>query len=219
MHEAELLRSRQAVIGEMADVPAKARLWIGIAQTGRAGHGTWRKQTEQLWAGPAAADLAAGPRLKIAVQHRARRPPKRRLRGKAIDHRHVLEDVAHAITVAFTVPLVQYARQALSVRLRVPGTNQTSRDLGGCASHRFRLDRVAAEEIYLLQLGEQSRARVAARDTLHLVDGQILTRIQPIRIEIRAAVKMAGNEKNIAANTLAAGALEPIGVTPLPHPA
>src|SRR6202158_6376048 len=205
MDKPELVRSRQAVIGEMADVPAKGRLWIGIAQTGRAGHGTWRKQIEQLWACPAAADLAAGPRLEIAVQHRARRPPKRRLRGKAIDHRHVLEDVAHAITVAFTVPLVQYARQALRVRLRVPGTNQTSRDLGGWASHRLRIERVAAEEIYLLQLGEQSRARVAARDALHLVDGQILTRIQPIRIELRAAVKMAGDEKHMGAHILVTG--------------
>ena len=211
VNEAELLRSRQAIIGEMADVLPEAGVRIRIAQTDGGGHGARRKQAEQPWACPAAANLAAGARLKITVEHRGRRPTKGRLRRKAIDHRHVLEDMAHAVTVAFTVPLVQHPRQPLRIRLGVPGADETSRDLGRRAAHRFGVERVAAEEIDLFELREQSRTGVAARRALHLVDGQKLARVQPIRIELGAVVEMAGDEENVASDTLAAGRFEPVG--------
>src|SRR2546426_9870148 len=92
VNEAELLRSRQAIIGEMADVLPEAGVRIRIARTGGDGHGARRKQAEQPWACPAAANLATGARLKITVEHRGRRPTKGRLRRKAIDHRHVFEN-------------------------------------------------------------------------------------------------------------------------------
>ena len=113
------------------------------------------------------------------------------------------------------MPLVQHARQPLRIRGRVPGTDETSHDLGGRAPHRLRIERIAAEQINLFQPREQSRAGVAAGDALHLVDGQKLARVEPIRIKLGAAVKMAGNEKNVAAHTLAASRLEPIGTTAL----
>ena len=129
----------------MADVLPEAGVRIRIARTGGGRHGARRKQAEQPWACPAAANLAAGARLKITVEHRGRRPTKGRLRRKAIDDRHVFENLAHAITVAFAVSLVQLPRQPFCVGRRMPGTDKTPRDLGRCAPERLRLQSVAAE--------------------------------------------------------------------------
>src|SRR5881296_3038265 len=129
----------------MADVLPEADVRIRITRTRSDGHGARRKQAEQLRACPPATNLAAGARLKIVVERRGRRRPQGCLRRKAIDHRHVFEDVAHAITVAFTVPLVQRAHEPLDIGLRVPRTDQTSPDLTGSAPERLRLQSVAAE--------------------------------------------------------------------------
>src|SRR5207247_6685324 len=99
MHEVELLSCRQAIVGEVADIPPETSARIRIAQAARDRHRTWRERSEQLRACPPAADLAAGTRLKIAVQHRASHRAEWRLGRKTINHRHVFEDEKHPIPV------------------------------------------------------------------------------------------------------------------------
>src|SRR6266566_9306162 len=97
----------------------------------------------------------------------------------------------------------------------MPGTDKASRDLGRCAPERLRLQGSAAEKIDFLQLREQAGTRVAARRALHLLDGQRLARIQPIRVKLGAVIEVPGDEKNVAADVLAAGRCQPIGATAL----
>src|SRR5207302_1182931 len=128
----------------------------------------------------AAADFAGSGRLKVATQEGGSRRSQRRNRRKAIDHRDVLEDETHAISAAFAVSRAQGAGQALGVSPRISGADQTAPDLGGSALERLRIHRVAAEKVNLLQLRKQSRTRVAARDSFHFRDRQILTNLQLI---------------------------------------
>ena len=74
---------------------------------------------------------------------------------------------------------------------------------------------IAAEKIDFLQLREQAGTRVAARGALHLLDGQRLANIQPIRVKLGAVIEMTRDEKNIAADILAASRCQPIGATAL----
>src|SRR6266446_1620327 len=120
------------------------------------------KLIEQFGACTAAADFAGSGSLEVATQEGGGRRSERRNRRKAIEHRDVLEDEAHAISTAFAVPRAQGARQALGVGPRISGADQAAPDLGGSALERLRIHRVAAEKINFLQLGEQSRTRVAA---------------------------------------------------------
>ena len=215
MDKVELLRRRQAIVGEMTDVAPEGRVRIRILQTGADGHGARRKKAEQLRTCAAGADLATRGRLKIAIEDGCRRRPQRRFRGKAIDDRNVLEDSAHPVAIAFAVPFVQHEGQALGVRRRVSGTDQTPLDLGRRTAHRFRVQRVAAEEIDLLQLREQSGARVAAGGPLHLVDGQKLARVQPVRVKLVAAIEVAGDDQQVAVDAFAARRGQPIRATAL----
>ena len=86
----------------------------------------------------------------------------------------------------------------------MPGANEAARDFRGRAAHRFRVERIAAEEIDFLQLREQSRARIAARDALELVHGQRFADIEPVGVELGAAVEVAGDDERVALHALAA---------------
>src|ERR1700694_431293 len=146
----------------MANILPIRRSRVRIAQPADYSQRVTGKLIKQLGAYAAAADLPGSGRLEVAVQEKGGRRSERRNGRKAIDRRHVLEDEAHAISTAFAVPRAQCARQAVGVGPRVPRADETAPDLGGRAPERFRIQRVAAEEINLLQLREQSRTRVAA---------------------------------------------------------
>ncbi len=163
----------------------------------------------------AAADLPAPARSKVTAQHRRGRRSDRRLGREAVDHRHILEDETHAIATALAVTRAQRPGKPLGVRSRVSGANQASFDLRRRALERFGIQRVAAEEIDLLELREQSRARIAARGTLQLVRGQELVRPQSIGIEFVVAVIVTGDDQHVAADFLLAGRRQPIGPSPL----
>ena len=109
----------------------------------------------------------------------------------------------------------QRLRQLLRVGRRMAAANEAARDFGGRAFHRFRIERVATEEVDLLQLREQSRARVTARNALHFVDRQRFPDVQPIRIELVAVIEMPRDEQDVAADALAAGRRQPIGASVL----
>src|SRR5258708_31711408 len=131
----------------------------------------------------AAADLAAPARSKVTAEHRGGRRSDGRLRREAVDHRHILEDETHAIATALAVTRAQRTGEPLGIGSRVSGASQTSFDLPRRALERLGIQRVAAEEIDLLELREQSRAGIAARGALQLVRGQELVRPQSIGIE------------------------------------
>src|SRR5207248_9040324 len=120
-----------------------------------------------------------------------------------------LEDEPHAIATAFTVTHAQCAGQPLGLRPRVPGADQTSPDLGGRAPARSRIQRVAAEKIDLLQLRKQSGTRIAARDALHLGNGEEFARLAPTRQEVVPADAVAGDDEDITSDSLAARRLQP----------
>ena len=104
---------------------------------------------------------------------------------------------------------------ALGLGRRVPGADQAAPDFGGRARDGFRVQRVAAEKVDLLQLREQSGTGVAAGGALHLGDRQGFARAQPIRVELGPVVEMAGDDEQVAANALPAGRGEPIGAAAL----
>ncbi|TMH58610.1 MAG: hypothetical protein E6H53_10410 [Betaproteobacteria bacterium] len=215
MDEVELLRRRQAIIGEMADIAPQSSARIGIGQAAGERHRARCERGEQLRARPTAADLAAGTRLKISVQHRARGRPEGRLRRKTVDDGHILEDETHAIAIALAMALAQHLRHSFRIGRRITGTNETSRDFAGRAPDRLRLQGVAAEQIDFLQLRKQSGTRVAARGAFQLVGGQRLACAQPVRIKLGAVVEMTGNEKNVTTHVLAAGRRQPVGAAAL----
>ncbi len=161
--ERELLRDRQPIVGEMADVGAEARMRIDVGEPARHRHAGGREETDELAAHLAGRDFIRGRRLEVALQQRPGGAPERGLRREAVEHRHVLEDVAHPVAVALAVPLAQQPREPLGVGGRLARAHEAARDLRRCAAHGFRVERVAAEEIDLLQLREHARARIAAR--------------------------------------------------------
>ena len=213
--ECELPCRRQAVVREMARIlPIRCQGFL-VAHTASHGHGSRREEIEERRADAAAAELGGGARLDIAVENGCRCGSQRGLAGKAVDHRHVLEDGAHAIAVALRMQLVQLAHQTLGLGGRATGSREAAPDFGGCALPRAGVQRVAAEQVHLLQLREESRARVTARDALHLVDGQALARVEAVRVELAAVVEVAGDDQNVALNPLAARRCQPIGAAAL----
>src|SRR5437016_2164504 len=98
----------------------------------------------------APADFGTRGRLKVAAQGACRGWPDRGTRGKAINYRHVRENSAHAIPVAFTVALIQNARQMLGIRLRMSRAHKAAHDLGCGAVGCFRVQGIATEEIDFL---------------------------------------------------------------------
>ena len=60
---------------------------------------------------------------------RPRRASERRLRGKAVEHRHVLEHLAQPVAVALAVAFIQRRGQAFGVSRRMAGAAQAACDL------------------------------------------------------------------------------------------
>src|SRR5438105_1704887 len=98
--------------------------------------------------------------------------------------------------------LVQQLRQSLRIGQRVPRAHEAARNLRRSAAQRLVVERVATEEIDLFELREQARAGVAARDALQLVDRQVFTRVDAIRIELRAVVEVTRDQQDVAAHAL-----------------
>ena len=95
--------------------------------------------TEQAAAGAAAADSRRAGRLEVAARARsAAVGPERRHRREAVDHRHVLEDQAHAVAAALAVAPHPTARASRSASARrVPSRTRLrtiSADALCCAS-------------------------------------------------------------------------------------
>ncbi len=216
MQEVEPRRRRRARIPEAADVVAKARTRIAGGQAGHRRHVAGRELREEARAGPAAADLGRTRRLEIAFEQRPCAASKRRLRRKAVEHRHVLEHVPHPVAIALAMAVGEHLRDTRRVVGRVAGAQQAARDLRRCAAHGFRVQRVAAEEIDLLQLREQARARVAAGGALEFLDRQEFARVEPVRVELGAAVEVTGYEQHVARHAGAARRTEPIGAARAP---
>ena len=100
---------------------------------------------------------------------------------------------------------VQRARDPARIRRRVAGANEAAPDLRCHPLVGFGIERVASEEIDLLQLREQPGTGIAAGRPFQLGDRQRLAGRDLIRIEIGASVEMAGNDQDIATNVLPAG--------------
>ena len=215
MDERELLRRQEPVVGERADVLPVRGLRI------RGDHATRRHQrvsaelVEEPRAHPARADVAGASRLEVAVQQRAGDRADGRGRGEAVDHRHPGEDEPHPVPAALAVAHAQLARDPCRLFRRVPGSHEAALDLAGRALRRLGIERVAAEQVDLVELREQSRARIAARDALHLGDRQVLAHRDLVGEEHLAAVVVAGDDEDVAAQAGAARRLEPVRPVPL----
>src|SRR5437763_1104564 len=91
------------------------------------------------------------------------------------------------------------------------GANERPADLGGSALGSRTVQRVAAEQVDLLQVREQSGARAGAGDPLHLLDRKRLALVEPVGVELGAGVEVAGNDEDVATDAGAARRSEPIG--------
>jgi hypothetical protein len=215
VHEIELLLGRQPIVHQMADVSAIRGLHVGIRRAACRRHRYRREEAQQLGARPTARNLARTAGLKVTLEDRPCGTPERRLRGEAVDDRDVLEDLAHPIAIRLRVTLAQDLREAFRVRRRMTRPNQRPDDLGRCALRGFRVQRVAAEEVNLLELREETRTGIAARRPLHLLDGQRFTGIYAVGVELVPAVEMPRNQQDIATDALPARGGEPIRATSL----
>jgi hypothetical protein len=72
----------------------------------------------------------------------------------------------------------------------------------------------AAEEVDLLQVLEEPRARIAARRALENVHGKRLVVLQARRVELGSG-EVARDEQDVAAHALAAGRAQPITIAVL----
>ena len=153
--------------------------------------------------------------LEVTAQDRCRRGTQRCHRREPVDRRHVLEDEAHAVLGAFRVPRGERACGAIGVDARHSRALQAATHLARHARVRLRVERVAAEEVDLLQLREESRARAVARHALELVDGQVLARLGAVGEELVAAIVVAGDDERVALHPRAACRFEPVGAAVL----
>ena len=211
--KSSFLRRRQPVVDELAGLAPIDGARIRFAQATDGDHGLGGEVAEEPGTRAAAADLRQRRRLQVAAEQSRCGGSQRGDRREPIDDRHIREDPAHAIAAAFAVALIEGAREALGLRLRVSGADQAAPDFGRHALDRVRIQRVAPEEIDLLQLREQPGTGVAAGNALHLGDRQELAGSHLVRIELGAAVEMAGDDEHVAANALPAGRGQPIGTT------
>jgi hypothetical protein len=76
---------------------------------------------------------------------------------------------------------------------------------------RVGVEALAAEEVYLLQLREQVRARGAAGSALQLVDLEVLVLLQTVGIERVAGVEVSGDDQRVALDFLLARRPQPVG--------
>ena len=148
----------------------------------------------------AAVVLAA---VALTVEERSGGGPDGCHRREPVERGDVHEDLLHPVARALRVPRAQEPRKTVGLRTRMPGAHEAASDLGGRALARLGVEGIAAEEIDLLGLREETGTRVAARDALHLVDGQEFLRLGPIREELVAAVVVARDDQHVAADVLA----------------
>jgi hypothetical protein len=179
-----------AVVVEAADLLAEIRVGLVVAQAGGGDHAAGPEEAQELGARVAAAHGLVDAAGEVVLQHRAGDASQRRERREAVDHRHVGEEPAHVVAAGFRIALAQHACEALRLLGRAPRAHQAACDLGGSHVRGRGIQRVAAEEVDLLQVREEVGTGVAARDALHLVDGQRLARVDAIGIELVAAVEM-----------------------------
>ena len=203
--KASLLRIRGPIVGEAAHVAAEARVRIGIGQAGDGDHRAGPEQLQQRRARAAARDLALRCRLEIALEQRPGGAAERRLRRKAVEHRHVLEHMAQAVAIALAVALAQQRGCALGIGLRMARAHEAANDLGRCDVARVGLQGVAPEQVHLLELREQAVAGRAARGVLHFMDGQEFAVVEAVGVELGAVVEVAGDDQHVATHAAPAG--------------
>jgi len=103
-----------------------------------------------------------------------------------------------------------YSR-ALRVARDACERREAAQHLARRRAHGLRVQRVAAHEVDLLELREKTGARFAARDALHLLDGQGFPIVEAIGVELRAAVEVSGDQEHVASHALLARAPQPVG--------
>ena len=128
--ERELVRRRQPIVDELADLAPMRGARIRVGQAADRDHVLRGKVAEEARTRAARADVGNRRRMEVTAEKVRRRGPQRRDRRKAVDDGHVRENPAHAIAAAFAVQLIQRAREAPSVLRLVPGAHQASPDLG-----------------------------------------------------------------------------------------
>jgi len=87
---------------------------------------------------------------------------------------------------------------------------QAARDFARRAVARLRLQRVAAEQVHLFELREQSFGRCAARRLLQLMHGQELTVVEAVGVELGAVVEVTRNDERIADHATAPRCAQPV---------
>ncbi len=215
VNEVDLAGQRQAVVGEAAHVAPRVGLRVPV------GHARGRRQREgreggeQAAAGVALSDLAGAAGAEVAVQRRAGDRPQWCRRREAVDHRNVLEDLAHAVAAALAGAAVERLQLALGLLVRVTLAHQTAHDLGRRAALRRRVQRVAAKQVDFLQPREQPRTGTIAGDTLQLGDGQEFAHLELVGEERAAAVEVPGNDEHVAGEVRLAGRGQPVGTVAL----
>ncbi len=188
--EGELLFRRLALVVELADVAPMPGRGVRITHAAHRHHAVGRELAQHARAGTPVTDLAGLSPAEVAAEDCRRRGPDRRGAREAVDHRHAGEHAPHAVAAA------------LAIRRRV--------------LRRVGIQALAAEEVDLLQVREEARARVAARGALQLVDLEEVVVLDLVGVERLAGVEMPGDNKDVALHAALAGAAQPIGA-PLFH--
>jgi hypothetical protein len=211
VHGRDALRIVHPLIAEQADLAFGLGLGAAIPGAAHGLHAEGREVLEQLPTQPSAADLARAVLAEVAVQRRAGNGAQRRDRRKAVDHRHIPEDAPHALQAAFTHIRTQRQQPPLGGRAGAALAHQLSHELGRRAVQRSRVERVAAVEVNLLQLREQRRAGLAARQALQVGHRQVILRLLAVREEDTAAVIVPRDHQHVAGDGRTAGRGQPIG--------
>ncbi len=183
VHERELLRGAGARVVGLTYLAAMLRARVAVAHALHHHHVVEGELAQQLGIGPSRRDRRPA-RGEVALDDGARGGAYRRRARESVDRGHVGEEPPHALA------------PALAVRRRVLG--------------RVGIEALATEEVNLLQLREEARARVAARGALELVHLEVLVLRDVVRIERVARVEMAGDHQRVALHAALARAREPV---------
>jgi hypothetical protein len=168
------------------------------------------KLTEEPAVDAAGAHFARSVRLKIFAERRSRLRPQRRHRrkirrisGTSLNTRRIRSRLLSPWPA-----LSERASRSASAR-GIPA-HEAAHDFGRRAAHRFGIERVAAEKIDLLELREEAGTGIAAGNALHFGDRQELACLEPIGKELVAAVVVAGDHEDVAANAGPARGSKPV---------
>ncbi|NNU42612.1 hypothetical protein [Ramlibacter montanisoli] len=170
----------------------------------------WENARSRLPLARPLAHFAAAGALEVAVQDRARHGPERRDAGEAVDHGDVLEQQAHAVPAALAALLAQRAGEP---RCLIGGTafaRVAACHLAGDGVLRLRVHRVAAEEVDLLEVGEQAGAGAGAGHALQLLDGQEFVLLERIGEEHVALPVVARDDQHVAGHLGFARGRQPV---------